>query len=217
MEDQSQPTRSAADLLALVCAFILRFVVISEEEVTLLAVWVLHGYVLDAAGYTPYAQITSATQGCGKSRLLDVLRMLVKNALSSANMSVASIYRMLQFDPERTMLLDELNQRGRMDEDMRTILNAGFTQRFPVIRCVGKDNHPEEFPVFCPKALAGIGQLDSTIADRAFHIRMKRKLATDGGDERFRRHEHEAEADGIKSDIAAWADGAKWFCVRLCP
>jgi Protein of unknown function (DUF3631) len=61
----------------------------------------------------------------------------------------------------------------------------------------------ESFPVFCPKALAGIGELPDTIADRSIRIRLERKTRGETI-ERFRRHELEAEAKLLRKRLARW-------------
>jgi hypothetical protein len=65
-----------SELLDTFKAWILRYVILSEEQATILAVWVLHTYALEAAEMTPYLHITAAEKECGKSLLMDVLAAL---------------------------------------------------------------------------------------------------------------------------------------------
>ena len=44
-----------------------------------------------------------------------------------------------------------------------------------VVRCVGDDHEPRAFETWCPKALAGIGDLPDTVRDRALVIRLERR------------------------------------------
>ena len=64
----------------------------------------------------------------------------------------------------------------------------------PVLRCVGERNtQVKEFEVFGPKALAGIGALPDTVADRSLPIRLKRRAPSERV-ERFRTRDAESEA-----------------------
>ena len=44
-----------------------------------------------------------------------------------------------------------------------------------VLRCVGDDHEPRRFGTWCPKVLAGIGDLPDTVRDRALVIRLERR------------------------------------------
>src|SRR5207249_1525837 len=62
----------------------------------------------------------------------------------------------------------------------------------------------EAFSVFGARALAGIGKLPATVADRSLPIRLKRRLRSESV-ERFRLRDVEAEAKGLRGQIEAWA------------
>ncbi|MBK8294913.1 MAG: DUF3631 domain-containing protein [Solirubrobacterales bacterium] len=61
-----------------------------------------------------------------------------------------------------------------------------------------------EFSTFCAKALAGIGALPDTIADRGIPIRLERKTG-DESVERFIHRDVEPEGKAIRIQLAAWA------------
>jgi hypothetical protein len=61
------------------------------------------------------------------------------------------------------------------NEDLRALLNAGHGRGRPVLRCVGPTQQIKAFPSFAMAALAGIGTLPDTIADRAVNVRMRRR------------------------------------------
>ena len=46
-----------------------------------------------------------------------------------------------------------------------------------VLRCVGDDYEPRQFRTWCPKALAGIGDLPDTVLDRSIVVRIERRPA----------------------------------------
>ena len=60
---------------------------------------------------------------------------------------------------------------------MRGLLNAGHRRGSEVVRMVGLGTamRARRFPVFCAKAIAGIGTLPDTIADRSIEVRLKRR------------------------------------------
>jgi hypothetical protein len=208
MTDVGVSTPDAGPLLERITAFIGRFVVLPDGVAPLLAAWVLHTWTLDAAYHTPYVVIRSATKGCGKSTLLDVLKRLVRRPVSSASMTPAAMYRSIGEGEEPTMLLDEqdgLRDSRGLNEDMRKILNAGFRRGEKVHRV--DEREVKEFPAFCPKALAAIGRLPDTVADRAIDVKMERKLSSEPV-QPFRDLEADALAEPIRRDIAIWAESA---------
>jgi hypothetical protein len=72
----------------------------------------------------------------------------------------------------------------------------------------GKTIQLEEFPVFGPKVLAGIGDaLPDTIADRAITIRLQRKKPTECVD-RARQRNIDATCGPIVGALSAWAPTA---------
>src|SRR5919204_12870 len=88
-------------------------------------------------------------------------------------------------------------------EGLRAILNSGSRKGVQVARCLGNSGRVEQFNVFCPKVLAGIGTLPETISDRSIPIRLKRKLPHEKV-ERFRRREVEALARPVAEQIEQW-------------
>jgi hypothetical protein len=110
------------------------------------------------------------------------------------------------------VLFDEVDTifgRREGNEDLRALLNAGFTRGGQVHRseAEAKKYVLRSFDVFAPKALAAIGKLPDTVADRCVHIRMKRKTAAEPV-ERFRRRVVRAEAEHLRAELEAWAAGA---------
>src|SRR5689334_20135369 len=69
---------SPAEVLGLVREFISRFLVCSDDQLTLLALWVLHTHCHRAFVSTPYLDIRSAEKGCGKTICLQVLNVLCR-------------------------------------------------------------------------------------------------------------------------------------------
>jgi hypothetical protein len=192
-----------------VVRFLRRFVVLSESQADAIALWIVHTYAIEAADTTPYLSVVSAEKRSGKTRLLEVLELLVCSPLPTANISDAALFRAIaELSP--TLLFDEVDAifgaKAREREDLRGLLNAGY-RRGALARRMGGPRMTtlEAFPVFCPKALAGIGDLPDTITDRAIRIQLERKTR-DERIERFRRREVEAEAELLRMRLADWLE-----------
>jgi hypothetical protein len=202
---------SGALLLDDVARFVRRFVVMSETQTVAVALWIAHTHALDAADTTPYFALTSAAKRSGKSRLLEVIELLVRAPLPTASISDAALYRAIDaLSP--TLLLDEADgifgkRNGNEREDLRRLLNAGW-RRGAVARRMGgaRMTTLEEFPVFCPKAFAGIGDyLPDTLSDRAIWIRLERRTRGEPV-ERFRRREVVPEGETLRDRLAEWLE-----------
>jgi hypothetical protein len=139
----------------------------------------------------------------GKTRVLELLELLVPNPFRVVMPSEAVTYTVLSQRPHRTMLLDEADaifspRLAERYEGLRAILNAGNRQGNPVLRVmiVGRRREVETFDVFGPKAIAGIGNLPTTVADRSIPIRMKRRAPNERV-AKFRERTAKAEAAEI--------------------
>ena len=84
-----------ADQLQKTSAFMRRFVVVGERELTAVALWNAHTYVYDCARATPYLHPYSPEPGSGKTTLLDVLELTACNAVQADNLSEAALFRMI--------------------------------------------------------------------------------------------------------------------------
>jgi len=197
-----------AALLDDIVAFVRKYVFLGNDAAVLLALWVAFTYIFERFTFAPYLAITSAVRRCGKSRLLEVLGVLVQDPLFTSRISVAALVRALDAD-RRVLLLDELDATLRGDreaaEALRGALNAGFHRDGKYVVCVGKgaDLKPRSFAVFGPKALAGIGQLQDTVADRAIPIRMERRAAREHV-EKFRERYYKGAADELRARLSHW-------------
>jgi len=72
-----------------------------------------------------------------------------------------------------------------------------------VIRCQGEDNQPRCFSTWAAIALAGIGKLPATLADRSIEIKLKRKTTNEPA-QRLDRHARGALGE-LARKIARWA------------
>jgi hypothetical protein len=136
------------------------------------------------------------------------LSLLVANPWFTGSVSKAALVRKL--DAEKpTLLLDESDAAFGGDKEyseaLRGVLNSGHSRDGVASMCVAHGTNFEfkDFHVFCPKAIAGIGKLPDTVADRSIPIRMKRKARSESV-KRFRRRLVKPEADPIRGHLAAW-------------
>lgn len=186
--------------------FVRRFVFLSEHQARVAAVWVVHTHVFESAYATPYLAITSAEKRSGKSTLLDVLELLVAEPWLTGGVSKAVLVRKIN-SKAPTLLLDESDAAFAGDKEyaeaLRGVLNTGYKPSGKYSCCDGPNMEPKDFRTYSPKAIAGIGKLPDTVADRAIYFRLKRAAKSEY--ERFRVRDVEPEAALLKSEIEKWA------------
>jgi hypothetical protein len=211
-----QPPPDTRGLLGDIEGAIRTFVVLSPQQLTVVALWVLHTHAVEAADTTPYLAITSPEKRCGKTRLLELLQELVARPLQTANASVAAVFRALggqDGEPPATVLWDEIDNvfkgRGEDDAAMQGILNAGYRRGGHALRCQGEGSNQVsvQWPVFGPKAFAGIGDLPETLADRSIRIRLQRITAAQKV-ARGRFREIKAATEPIRERASRWSEYA---------
>ena len=160
-----------------------------------------------AAENTPYLNISSAERSA-ENPLLEVLSLLVANPWLTGSASRAVLVRKIDAE-QPTLLLDESDAAFAGDRDyaeaLRGVLNSGHSRGGVASLCVGMGANitAKDFQVFCPKAIAGIGKLPDTVADRSIPIRMKRRAAHETV-ERFRRRLYQTEAAALREQLTGW-------------
>ena len=101
--------RPLGKLLDAICETLQRYVFFQlPEQVLVAALWVVHTWVLETFDYTPYLHVHSAEKRSGKSRLLDVLALLVRDPWRTAGVSLAALFRKVERD-HPTLLYDEID------------------------------------------------------------------------------------------------------------
>jgi hypothetical protein len=204
--------RPLSALLEAVEGFLRRYVVFQyPEQAEVCALWAIHTWAFNAFDYTPYLSVFAVEKRSGKSRLLEVLSLLVRNARLTSGSSSAALIRSVDEDNPTTILLDEVDavyskKNDAEAENTRQFLNAGFRRGAKFLRCVGQGTAIEvkEFPAFCPKALSGIGRcLPDTVLDRSLPVELVRQSREDRA-ERFREREAEAKVATIHAELEAW-------------
>lgn len=201
---------AGADLFDGLSADIRRYVVMADWQADTAALWAAHTHLFERLGITPRLAITSPEKGCGKTTLLDVLGRLVPRQLPTANATAAAIFRLVEAS-RPTLLIDEADTFLRDNEELRGILNSGHRRGGSVIRTVGDDHEPRMFATFAPCAIALIGKLPSTLADRSVPIELRRRRADEPAEPY--RHDRAGHLDTLARKLARWAlDDADHIC-----
>jgi hypothetical protein len=199
-----------AALLTITEKFIKRFCAFPDEHALVaVTLWAAHCHMVEGFHTTPRLALLSPEAGSGKTRVLEVLDLLVPESMFCLSASPAAIFRTLA-ERQITLLFDEVDtifqKRGKDDgnEDLRALLNAGYKRGASIPRCVGPKHEVQAFKVFAATALAGLGDLPDTVMSRSIIVRMK-KRAPHEKIEPFRSREHEAPGHAIRNKLAEWA------------
>jgi Protein of unknown function (DUF3631) len=179
----------------------------SPHQVVASTLWVAHTHAVAVADTTPYLAILSAEKRSGKTRLLDVLELLVSRPWRPVEPSDAVVYSMME-QRHPTLLLDEADAlfgsklAAAQHEALRGILNASNRRGTPVARLemYGRERRLAEFDAFGPKAFAGIRTIPDTLRDRSIIIELRRRAPSETV-ERFRRRDAAPEAAPVKAAL----------------
>jgi putative DNA primase/helicase len=196
-----------AQLLSDVSDTIRRFIVLDKEQADAAALWAAFTWFIDVVQVAPLLIINAPEKACGKSQLLDLMGRISYRPLPAANATTAALFRSIElWHP--TLLIDECDTFIKENEELKGLINAGYTRSNAfVLRVVGDDHTPKQFSVWGAKALAGIAlekHLPDATMSRAIVLELRRKLS----------HERvikmrEAEPglfDGLASKLARFAD-----------
>ena len=175
------PPTDGAELLDAVHDALTRYVIFpSEAAAVAVTLWMAATHALPAWQHATRLVIKSPQKRCGKSRLLDIVRLLCFNPMAATDMSTAVIYRSIGDDERKrpTLLIDEADalfgtkRTAEQNEDLRGLLNAGFQRDRTVWRCVGPQSDPDRVSTRSRcAALAAIKGLPDTIVDRGHRRR----------------------------------------------
>jgi len=174
-------------LLQDLARLISRHVILPKWGAETLALWTLHTHVFHLRHVSTYIGLESPEKRCGKTTLLGVLSQLVNRPVVAANISSSAFFRVIE-EVQPTLLIDEADTFLRANEEIRGILNSGYTRQTAYVVRVHRnassdDSAPSSnlatFSSWCPKIIAAIGHLPETLADRCILIRMHRKTSTE--------------------------------------
>jgi putative DNA primase/helicase len=202
-----EPSPEPVDGDALILALVRRIrshVVMGLEAALTVTLWIMFAWLHEeAAIHSPILMVTSPEPDCGKTTLLGLVGFLVPRSLPSVGISPAALFRAIEkWRP--TLIIDEADVVFAENEDLRAVVNSGWTRGQGVLRCEGDDHEPKLFPTFCPKAIGLKGRkLPDTTASRAIVIELKRKLAHETVAD-FR-HIDDSELNALRQQLSRWA------------
>jgi Protein of unknown function (DUF3631) len=187
-------------------AFARRFIFLKRPSLyRFVGLWIIHTYLIEQFDYTGYLFAYSPEPESGKTRLLDVLNVLVHNSSGIiASPTEAVLFRTAK---GRTQLLDEADTWMSM-QLIKGVLNAGSKRGGMVARMDKLANgryKVADHEVFAPRAIAGIGAhiLPPATRSRTFEIEMIRQRKEERR-ERFRSREVELAAAQLVATIKEW-------------
>lgn len=213
------PPTETAQLLEEIAAFVRRYLVMTEHQTDAVALWAAHTHVRKppenpesppalAFRRTPYLWVTSAEKECGKTLLLEVLRLLVPEPWLTERVSVAALIRKVEKD-RPTLLLDESDNAFKSGKEYAAalvgLLNSGYRRDGTASLCIPPSWNVQDFSTFCPKAIAGIGTLPDTTASRSIPIRLHRRAPNEQVEDFFE-EDVEEEAAELRGRLARWGE-----------
>jgi hypothetical protein len=158
-EAHAGDSKAGSALLMEVRSFLKRFCSFPDEHaLTAVTLWAAHAHMVRHFHTTPRLALISPEPGSGKTRVLEILDLLVSKSMFCLSASPAAIFRTLAKGPI-TLLVDECDtiftRRGRDDanEDLRALLNSGYKRGATIPRCVGPKHDVQNFTVYCAAAL----------------------------------------------------------------
>ena len=177
-----------------------------DSDADALALWVAMTYVMSHLEIAPMLYATSPEPMCGKSTVMKLLKVFCHRAEMVSKITPAAIYRLIDRD-QPTLVFDEADRILRGNNELNGIINAGHA-RFEATVIINKklpdgNYEPIEFPVWCAKAIAGIGKQDDTLTSRSIVISLRRKLVSETVKPiRFNMFQ---EYEFVREGLAAWA------------
>lgn len=183
-----------------------KYLVLPDHAPTAITLWILFSYRYDCFDCCPILAIVSPEKRCGKTTLLALLIALCQKVLSASNITPAATFRAIEkWHP--TLIVDEADTFLKQHDELRGILNSGHTSATAfVTRAVqkGKQFDVQRFSTWTPKAIALIGELPDTLADRSITVKMRRKR-TDEVRARVPYSRLTDELAELRAKIARWA------------
>ena len=167
-------------LLQTITERIRQHVILTQDQATAIALWIMLTWVHEqAAVHSPILLATSAEANSGKSTLLGLIGFLVRQALLSVSISGPALFRSIEkWGP--TFVIDEADTSLVNNDDLKEVVNSGWTRGQSVIRCDPETHDPRPYSTFCPKALGMKGRkLPDTTLSRCLIIEMQRKLPSE--------------------------------------
>jgi hypothetical protein len=184
------------------------YLFLADKDLPLvLALWAIGSWTFDRFYTWPYLAVTAAVKGAGKTRVLELLQPITRNAHLSAGPTPAYVLRKASaLGGHFTLLWDEAeaatsDKKGFLSE----VLNSGYRRGQTIGRAKGPDD-VVEYPSYFPKAFALIGDPTGTVRDRSIILTMERGNA-----------EREYVPEVVAGEAAALAEAIKHTLTQGSP
>jgi 5S rRNA maturation endonuclease (ribonuclease M5) len=174
VEPADEPV-DGGELLEEIVDTVRRYVVVTEVQAVVVALWIVFAWLHDIASHSPMLLVTSPAPNSGKSTLLKIINFLVRKGLSSVLISGAALFRSIEkWSP--SFALDEADKAFVNNPDLEAVVNSGWTRGDVVIRCDPDTHEPRGYSTFCPKSIGMNGKnLPPATLSRCLNIAMQRK------------------------------------------
>jgi hypothetical protein len=152
-----------------------RYVFMTIYQAVAVALWTVCSWLHEAITHCPLLFVTSAEADSGKTTLLGVLSFLVRRGMTNVEISGPALFRSIKkWQP--SFVIDEADDCFSRNNDLRSVINSGWTRGSGVIRCNPETNEPELYSTFAPKVIAMKGRkLPDTTLSRSITIEMVRQ------------------------------------------
>lgn len=194
--------------------FLARFVAYPSEHARHAhTLWLAHTHRMDAWESTPRLAFMSPEKRTGKTRALEVSQYLVPRGVFVSQATTGYVLARVSQIPTPTLLYDEIDSvygtNAKGNEDLRAVLNSGHRRGAKAGRGSWDRGalSPRDYPSYCAVALAGIGKLPETIADRAVIIPMQRRKPNEHI-EPWRDRVNGPDAKELGNQLARWMGSA---------
>jgi 5S rRNA maturation endonuclease (ribonuclease M5) len=161
-----------------------RYIVMSQHQALVVALWIILTWLHEQiVVHSPILLATSPLPNSGKTTLLKLVSFLVRNGLSSVSITGPALFRSIdKWAP--TIAIDEADTAFINNDDLKDVVNSGWTRGDCIIRCDPDTHDPRPYSTFCPKAIGMVGRkLPPATLSRCLMIAMRRKRPDEHADD----------------------------------
>lgn len=158
------------ELLERWIGFLRRYLVLSDAQYLVLALWAMHTWMYDSLSRTtPYLEITGVS-GSGKTTVMEALALLSRGSLTLNTLRTLSMCRYItEHDARVTLFIDEAEKLSSASYgDQRSMLASGYRRGGVHLVTVGKGT--AQFEVWCPKAFTSTRTMTHVLHNRCIPI-----------------------------------------------
>jgi hypothetical protein len=178
------------------------FPTLTPAERVVTALWTLHCWVFDQFTITPRLALLSPVRECGKTTLLALMELLTDEPYRTDDVSAAAIYHELDRRPRTTLLLDEGDNLGLLNNRvLRSIFNSGHRKGGSVGRFVG--GWSKRYATFAPLCVGAIGMLPLPLMSRAAAVINMQRAPADAQIQLL--DENDPSFQAAREQIRKWA------------